>query len=141
MPASSDEARDALIHCFQDAYHLKDWVKNDQPSNAAQVEQFIDEAPILRICADVCNGTKHLRLNNARTGDTSTAITSQSVTVRPGTIFARLGTKGQIQAATIESNSQPSLHSWQVSSLGKDYDAVGLADCVVHEWEAWLQAE
>ena len=29
-PGDSDDAADALVHFFQDAYHLKDWIKADE---------------------------------------------------------------------------------------------------------------
>lgn len=85
LMASSDEARDPLIHFFQDAYHLEDWIKNESISTD-DVEEFINETGPIRICADLCNGTKHLVLKRSRTGDNSTGFTTQSVTVRPAAI-------------------------------------------------------
>ena len=79
--ASSDEARDALIHFFQDAYHLKVWLRNDQGEQAigiqpsrnpgAQhikdaVESYVSSTQFLQLCADIANGSKHLGLRPAR---------------------------------------------------------------------------
>lgn len=128
LTASSDEARDALFHFFQDAYHLKDWIKNDPAVSTDEVEQFINEVKPLQICADLCNGTKHLTLKWTRTGDSSTGFTSQSVTVRPSTI-------GSGRPA------DPALHDWMVESKSKSYHAVDLADSVVTEWQRWLGSQ
>jgi hypothetical protein len=126
--ASSDDARDALFHFFQDAYHLKDWIKNDRTVQTGNVETFVSGEAPLRLCADLCNGTKHLQLTKARTGDPSTAFTSQSVTVRPAT------------AGTGEP-PRPALHYWGVDSGGQQYDALTLAGEVVRSWEQWLRRE
>lgn len=128
LAASSDEARDALIHFFQDAYHLKDWIRNDDLVVAGDVEAHISETPQLSLCADLCNATKHLRLNRPRTGDTSTAFVGQDVTVHPATI-------GSGQAFS------PALHGWRVQSAETILDALTLADDVVRAWERWLQQE
>jgi hypothetical protein len=131
--ASSDEARDALFHFFQDAYHLKDWVKNDPTVQTGSVETFVSGEVSLRFCADLCNGTKHFGLKPKknqppRTGDPSTAFTSESVTVRPATV----GT-GRLP--------RPALHYWAAESGGQQYDAVTLAGDVVRTWEQWLRGE
>ena len=123
--ASSDEARDCLFHFFQDAYHLKDWIKNDPSIAPADAEGFINESEPLQICADLCNGTKHFLLRRSRTGDDSTAFTSQSVTVRPATVGSG-------------KEADPALHGWTVETNGQLLDAVGLADRIVTEWKSWI---
>jgi hypothetical protein len=126
--ASTDEARDVLVHFFQDAYHLKDWIKNDRQVTTTDVEQVVNGSPSLRLCADLCNGTKHLSLTRTRTGDRTTGFIGQSVAVRPAPASSGLP-------------PDPPLHSWVVSSGGVLYDAVALAGDVVNEWEDWLTAE
>lgn len=96
VSAGSDVARDALFHFFQDAYHLKDWLVNDETVALPRrdVESAITElSRELAICADLCNGTKHRILRRTRTGDEATAFTGQSVTVQVGTFrqVARIG--------------------------------------------------
>jgi hypothetical protein len=148
--ASSDEARDALIHFFQDAYHLKDWLRNDQGEQAigiqpsrnpgAQhikdaVESYVSSTQFLQLCADIANGSKHLGLrpgqpgkpkSGPRTGDVTTAITGQSVTVRPA-------------AAGSGNDPDPAIHSWRIESGGNSYDAQDAADKVVAAWQTWLR--
>lgn len=128
LTASSDEARDALFHFFQDAYHLKDWIKNDPGVSTNDVEQFINEVEPMQICADLCNGTKHLTLDRPRTGDSSTGFTSQNVAVRPSAIGSGMP-------------ADPALHGWTIESKSKSYQAVDLADGVVTEWRGWLGSQ
>jgi hypothetical protein len=120
----SDDARDTLFHFFQDAYHLKDWLKNADPpvlTNTQAVERFVKASEAMRICTDLCNGLKHSGLNDPkhppRTGDKNTAVTTQSVTVRVG--------------AGIE-------HAWTTTSNVKTQDALDLAAKVIADWEGWL---
>ena len=141
--ASSDEARDVLFHLFQDAYHLKDWIKNDPAVQTSSPEKIVNDETALRLCADLCNGTKHFGLNATkhppRTGDPATAFTSQSVTVRPATVHAKV-----IDGKSIIDPSEsprPALHYWSVASGGQEYDALPLAADVVSVWEKWLRKE
>jgi hypothetical protein len=90
---SSDTARDVLYHFFQDAYHLKDWIAATTPAIGGKIEARIKDSTPLRLCADLCNGTKHFRLDPRRkhwTDDPTTAFSAQDVTVRPGARAARL---------------------------------------------------
>jgi len=128
--ASSEDATDVLLHFFEDAYHLRNWITSALPTKKADVEKAINDALTLSLCADLANGAKHFRLGPAarhppRTGDVNTAIVSQSVTVRPAPVGS-----GRPAAAP--------LHSWSVSSGGEDYDAVELARQVVQAWDVWL---
>lgn len=66
---SSDNYVDEIYAFFQNCYHLKDWIKNDASLPDAirrGVEGFINSEQSLRLCADVCNGLKHLELNPER---------------------------------------------------------------------------
>ena len=52
-------------------HHLKDWIKNDSAaaSVANNVENYINNNPDLSLCADICNGVKHLRRISSRSGE------------------------------------------------------------------------
>ena len=66
---SSDNYVDEIYAFFLNCYHLKDWIKNDASVPAAvrdAVERFINSEQSLRLCADVCNGLKHLELDPKR---------------------------------------------------------------------------
>jgi hypothetical protein len=47
---------------FQNAYHLKDWIKLDHPELKDVVESYITDHIELQYCADICNGTKHMQV-------------------------------------------------------------------------------
>ncbi|WP_250030339.1 hypothetical protein [Paractinoplanes maris] len=142
----SDDARDILVYFYMNAYHLKDWIKNDPATSSAagSVEGFVGATAALRLCADLANGVKHLKLTRqTKTGDSQTSFSSQSVVVRPGTIRARatVNDEGQIAAIrnTPSDEPKPALHTWEVRSSGQAYDALELADEIVDAWKAWLQ--
>lgn len=66
----SDYYQDEVYAFFLSCYHLKDWIKNDESvgATAEKVEEFINNNEELRLCADICNGIKHLRLTSTRSG-------------------------------------------------------------------------
>ena|SRR5467141_194660 len=72
---SSDYYQDEVCAFFQNCYHLKDWLKNDQAASAkvSDVEAFSSGSTNLRLCADLANGSKHLTLTTPR-GDPNTRI-------------------------------------------------------------------
>ena len=65
---SSDYYQDEVYAFFINCYHLKDWIKNDSSvgSAGANVEDFINRNNQLSLCADICNGIKHLTLLKER---------------------------------------------------------------------------
>ncbi len=73
-----DDLLDYTLSFFMNCHHLKDWLGQDRVWQAGReitteeaktaVEQFINENEALRICADLCNGTKHLTHNSGRSG-------------------------------------------------------------------------
>ena len=66
----SDYYQDEVYAFFLNCYHLKDWIRNDKSvgAAAAKVEEFINNNRELSLCADICNGIKHLRLTSTRSG-------------------------------------------------------------------------
>jgi hypothetical protein len=66
----SDHYQGEVYAFFLNCYHLKDWIKNDDEvgSAAAKVEAFISSNEELSLCADICNGIKHLKLTSPRSG-------------------------------------------------------------------------
>lgn len=151
ISTDSSTARDALFHFFQDAYHLKDWLINDEIAvSKRDVERAVSASKELSICADLCNGTKHRALTrDPRTGDPSTAFVGQSVTVHLGSLeqlasidpsgtWLDPGERGATDAASISGPAGFTTHSWKVQSHGATLDAVKLAGEVVSAWDRWL---
>ncbi|WP_433516503.1 hypothetical protein ACQP2T_13580 [Nonomuraea sp. CA-143628] len=151
----SDEARDRLYHFFQDAFHLRDWLYNsDDPVVAAkaaglkhQQNTYIKTTPVLALCADVCNGTKHFTLSRAETGDTSTTISSQSVAITLPAFEVRVEFPGPAERKRARREAEArqaqatATHEWIITSDGQPYDAVQLADDVIAAWNSWLNAK
>lgn len=66
---NSETYQDDLWSFFQNAWHLKDWIKNDSSIPQAVRDQVVSDAEAersLQICADLCNRSKHLQLNRSR---------------------------------------------------------------------------
>ena len=65
------EYGDDICSFFQNCWHLKDWVRND-PSVPLHVRDSIGQLAAaslpLRICADLANASKHLKLTSPREG-------------------------------------------------------------------------
>jgi hypothetical protein len=118
-PGGTDDALDKVLSFFEAAFHLRDWLWNDSASGLTQAELFkmTDSSVFLPICGDLANGSKHLLLTSTRTGDLSTDIARNDVTVTPG-----IG----------------SAHVFYIASAGKEYDALQVADGAVDEWKVYL---
>lgn len=67
----SDFYQDEVYSFFMNCYHLKDWIKHDPTvlSLAERVESFITESKDMSLCADICNGIKHLKLLRHRSNE------------------------------------------------------------------------
>jgi hypothetical protein len=122
-PGGTDQALDTALSFFESVHHLKDWLVNDPLSgiSEATVESLIRQNPVLRICADLANGSKHLVLTRSRTGDVSTAITRNDVMIYVGT-----GTAA---------------HRFYVQSAKKEYDVRDIAEEAVAIWTKFLTSQ
>ncbi len=116
---------DVVVHFFQDAWHLKDWLRND-PSTAGlvgDIEDYVNDVVELRIVADVANGTKHLsvgQLRSTRTGDKATAIGVLRLDDQP--VSAIGGT-------------------FEIVSDGVTRDATVVANAAIDAWRRYIQAK
>ena len=153
----SDDARDALFHFFQDAYHLKDWIKHDSrvPREVQdKIGGAIRDSVALSISADLCHHTKHARLDPARkahTGDHTTVFATQSVTTTLPTRRVHVAIGHDPCTPTVIEEVVPTpvrsvsssegcsaTHAWQVVSTETTYDAMQLAGQILADWTAWL---
>jgi len=113
---------DDVLAFFQNCYHLKDWVKNDSSSGilATDIENFIRQSNCLMICGDLCNGSKHLKINNPRI-DSDTTI-NRSYTVA-------------------EHVTDPILkRDFIVTSGGRQYNALSLAKECIGAWKNFFSS-
>ena len=84
QPAANDvEFQDMVWAFFQNCWHIKDWVRNDPLVDQATKDSVCAQAHAsvaLRVCQEMCNGTKHL---GARPGASHDHI---NTTVVPGDV-------------------------------------------------------
>jgi hypothetical protein len=147
--AGSDDARDALFHFFQDAHHLKDWLRNDPEVDLLDdtIENAVSTSPVLAVCADLANGSKHLLLRRPRRPDAGgAAFVSQGVTVHVMDVSsAHDQVNVLLNGSAIEQPLVPSLvhlnpptgyveHSWLIAANGETLQAVELSDRVIAAW-------
>jgi hypothetical protein len=69
-PGGTDAAIDIVQSFFESVHHLKDWLGNDPSSGVTKADgdRLINESPVLKLCADLANGSKHLKLSGTRSG-------------------------------------------------------------------------
>lgn len=60
------EYEDNLWSFFQTAWHLKDWIINDETVVKDNIEEIVKNYTSLMICADMANRTKHYTLTKIR---------------------------------------------------------------------------
>jgi hypothetical protein len=78
---SENDFQDMMWACFQNCWHLTEWLRNDptvpSPQNEA-ARKMARQSSTLKICGDVCNGTKHLLLTRPKSG---VGATSQHINI------------------------------------------------------------
>ena len=119
---SADDCRDTALSFFQNCYHLKDWLIND-PSGAFQknaVEHFVNANRELRLCADLCNGSKHLKLTKPPRSNESPRLGAQSVVVALG--------------------ADRNMYSFAVDTTSGQIDALALAQQCVGLWQGFIKS-
>lgn len=150
----SDEARDRLYHFFQDAFHLRDWLRYSDDSAVARKAEalwgqnnHIKATPALALCHDICIGVKHFALDRPATGDQNTTIDQQSVSLTLPAFETRMEFPGPAQRAIDQREAEEqaaaatATHRWRVTSNGAHRDAIDLADEVIAAWDDWLKAK
>ncbi|KGI76887.1 hypothetical protein [Oleiagrimonas soli] len=62
---SKQQLLDDVISFFMHCHHIRDWIVhlNKVGVTSRQVDAFIDAHPELQVCADLCNGSKHCKLD------------------------------------------------------------------------------
>ena len=117
---------DAVFNFAVTGYHIKDWLKSEGVSG---VEEHINNNPMLRLCADLCNGSKHQLLNSPREiADPVTSINNSELTCDMTTITCD---------ATIPING----HTVRMHlTSGREVEILDFANQVVGSWESFFSA-
>ncbi|WP_156888939.1 hypothetical protein [Rhodococcus sp. BH4] len=143
VEADAAEARDALYHFWQDAWHLRDWITAPPSPKYLEKEtrQLFEDSVALGACRDIANGVKHLLLDRGKSWTESgeyAEVSGQSVVINMPRIEAVVNwSTGEILSNESVGDSSVR-YSWTVRVNGADCDAVELAGQAVDDWNAWL---
>lgn len=78
---------DEVYAFFQNCHHLKDWIMNDDaiiPLPRDRIEEFINKNECMCLCADLCNGSKHLKLTKRPRSNKSPVLQGMKVSMKRG---------------------------------------------------------
>lgn len=144
-PSSStpdaNDARDSVYHFCQDALHLMDWIRNEPATGHLweDLKALFKGSVELAACADIANGSKHLKLNRPAWSSSGTyaEVTGQGVTVHMATGRATYA-DGVLAHHEVEGGWAHL--TWTVTANGLEYDVQDLAIEAVAAWDTWLRA-
>jgi hypothetical protein len=113
--------QDDVFAFFLNCYHLKDWIKNDPSAGRMSnlVEDYINKCEALSICADLCNGLKHLTLEKSRSGQYP-EFGAKTHRLTLGTVPTRISI------------------GYLIVTDKKQYDAFELAEQCILDWESFI---
>jgi hypothetical protein len=61
----SAELEDFIFVLFQNCHHLREWLEKTSTIPKDEITAFFTKTKELRLCRDLCNGTKHMSLKSA----------------------------------------------------------------------------
>ena len=115
--ASFEGQYDEVLAFFMNCYHLKDWIKNDisDENFNSVVESYINQNDCLKLCADICNGAKHLDVNRSRFGEETSIRT-------------------EVHLDESQENS-PVIRKWYITTnSGEVFDSFDIATLCLTKW-------
>lgn len=117
----SDYYQDEVLAFFINCYHLKDWIINDNSAkvSAQEVKDFVNQSEYLRVCGDICNGSKHLRIDFPKSNK-NTRIKGRNFSLSLGEVLPVFQAK------------------YKIISGRKEYDAFELATKCLEEWGRFI---
>ena len=118
----ADDVFSFFLHC----YHIKDWIAelNKLGITKKDIDRFIKQHEELKICGDLCNGTKHCQLSKDKpswTGEQPHIISESFHSSGNNDILFKTKCK------------------FQVLSMGKLYDALELAEKCMSLWDKYVE--
>ena len=109
------EYEDNLWSFFQNAWHLKDWIKNDDSIEPIDIETIVTNYSCLMICSDLANRTKHLKLRHHIRVDAK--FSGNDVTI------------------SINETGHTAFLNYRIIDMhGKEYNAIDLAKEILNAW-------
>ncbi len=111
-----------FIHC----HHISDWIikLNRVGETKTAINKFINEHNELIICADLCNGQKHFRLERVR-GDRQPHVSGKEWII---TTYTPEADKPVIFRA-----------KYRIVAGNEIYDALGLAEKCIDLWRGYIR--
>ncbi len=122
----TEDGVDDIYSFFQNCYHLKDWLRDDPKYTThsnSEIEAHVTNNAHLCICADVCNGLKHLTLRTLRSG--------AEPKFGKKTIAVNIGAPGANAHITIGVKIE-------IVHNGKSYDAFDVATGALKAWTDFI---
>jgi len=96
---SDEYYKDEVYAFFLNCYHLRDWLIEGGTVPAKEVDKFINNCNELKLCADICNASKHLVLNRSLRSGTQPEFTGKSVSLHLGSGPAVISIRYTIETA------------------------------------------
>ena len=58
----TQDSEDYIYAFFQNCWHLREWLSKSKVVEKNKIEQLVASHEELRLCRDICNGTKHMSI-------------------------------------------------------------------------------
>lgn len=135
------EPLDVLYHFCCDAFHLRDWIRADLPQHENDLQTLFQSSTALSACADIANGSKHLKLTGTPHTPGGHAVVAQKGTVitpGPAHLYLLSGDTPPPEP-TEEVGTTQTTFKIDAGQNGT-FDALELASQAVNDWDNWLNA-
>ena len=121
---------DDVYAFFQNCYHLKDWIRNDPCCSkwSSDVEEFINSNNDLRLCADLCNGLKHLKRTKGSRSIENPQFSGRKISLN-------------ISEGYSEPTEVSIAISYSIATKSGDIDAFDLGSRCVRAWENYIVSQ
>lgn len=140
---SSEYYTDDVYAFFVACYHVKDWIKNDDqlalPNKRQIVESYVEGSDDLKLCADICNGIKHLKLID-RTGTPNPRTGKQPEFIK-GEYGLHIG--GSLTFGSSPAPEIPTTLSvrYTIDTAAGPLDAFGIATRCIEAWKQFFSTD
>jgi hypothetical protein len=117
------EALDTVLSFFEAIHHLQDWLSKDTSVSFSKDDgvAVVRASPMLQLCADLANGSKHVSLTRPWTQAGRKGITRNDATVHVGT--------GNVS------------YAFYVESDGEQFDVLQIAEIALIQWKSILTSK